>query len=181
MFKPEPRPGFRYGSLVFLLFLLGSADLGPCPAYGQNTESPPSSLLQEGTASYYQNNYSKAVDLLTKFLAQPIEKDVYSAYMHRGAAYGYLGDFEKGRRDFESALGIHSRDPVLFYMRAVTINMREQKWDIAIHDLTHALTLNPKFPAIINFYLTRSNCYAQIKKDELALGDLHAALKRVAA
>ncbi len=65
MFRPERLSGMWHASLLFLLFLLGSADLCPRPAYGQNTESSSSSLLQEGTASYYQNNYTKAVDLLT--------------------------------------------------------------------------------------------------------------------
>ncbi len=177
MFSPDPRGRLRYVSLLFCVLLLGTADLDLIPAYGQNSSGDPSPLLKEGAAAYYQNNYTTAVDLLTKFIHQPIGRDLYAAYMHRGAAYGYLGNFEKGSRDFESALSIDSRDPILFYMRAVTLYMRQQKWDKAIDDLTHAFTLNPTLPARINFYLTRSSCYAQIKKDHAALGDLHEALK----
>jgi tetratricopeptide (TPR) repeat protein len=136
------------------------------------------SQIRKGTELYYQNRYDQAVEVLSQAIAREASAgSLYQAYIHRGAALGYLGQIQKARKDFERALQINFKDPFLYYMRAVTVFAAQKEFDPAIEDFNYALALHPNSSLTLSIYLSRSDCYAQKKEFDLARDDLNQALR----
>jgi tetratricopeptide (TPR) repeat protein len=134
-------------------------------------------LLQKGTEFYYKSQFDQAVEILSRVIArEPNTESSYQAFIHRGSALGYLGQKEKALKDFERALQTNSRDPFLYYMRAVTVFATKTEFDRAIEDLNYALSLTPNPSLALSIYLSRSDFHAQQKEFDLALDGLNQAL-----
>jgi len=65
------------------------------------------------------------------------------AFIGRGAAFGFKGEYDHAIRDLEQAIRLDPRDPEAFNNRAF-VHFRSGKFESAIADYDMALSLNPK-------------------------------------
>jgi tetratricopeptide (TPR) repeat protein len=71
---------------------------------------------QKGLDEMDTGNLENAVELFTSSIEK--EKELVSAYNHRGLSYLYLGDFDRSIFDFSKALELEE-DAVIYYNRAL--------------------------------------------------------------
>jgi tetratricopeptide (TPR) repeat protein len=101
--------------------------------------------------------------------------DAHRALIDRGHLLVSQGRFDEGRKDFNRALSINSRDVEALTARGASwvAEGKGKKAGVAMADFSAALAIRPNDPGALN---ARGNFYLAELKPELALADFNRAL-----
>lgn len=94
------------------------------------------------------------------------------ALVHRGDAYGQMGDFARALADLDRAVGLAPDYQLGYFFRGVANSRRGQN-ALALNDYNAALKIYPRY---VDALVSRAAVYAIDGKQDLALGDLDAAI-----
>jgi len=88
--------------------------------------------------------------------------DEFNAINYRGIAYHMRQEFDLALKDFNAAISMNKKDPVLYYNRS-SVFFANRQWDEAIPDLDKAISLDKKYAdawlqrGIVHYYRGRFN------------------------
>jgi Flp pilus assembly protein TadD len=142
-------------------------------------ESRPSSLprtAQELARSGYEDarrgQFAQAVRELTE--AIKLDPKYPQAYLHRGASYVSLKEYDKAIADLDKAIELRPTLSAAYSNRGAAY-ANKKEYDKALTDLNKALELNPKLAAA---YFNRGRVYYEKGDYDKTIADLTEAIKR---
>jgi len=96
-----------------------------------------------------------------------------TSYLVRGAVLSRQGEFDKALADFEAALKLEPRNPVV-YLRRGQVRLAVGQDDQALADYTQALSLDP---VLIDALITRGSFYCDHQAFQEGIRDYTAVIK----
>lgn len=94
------------------------------------------------------------------------------ALVHRGDAYGQMGDFARALADLDRAVGLAPDFQLVYFFRGLA-QSRRGKNRLALTDFNMALRIHPQY---VDALVNRAAIYAADGNADLALGDLDVAI-----
>ncbi len=73
----------------------------------------------------------------------------WTIFLNRGGAYQSLGRLDEALLDFDEAIALNPRNPLLYHVRA-TLHYEMSNLEFAINDLDEAIRLNPSDPSLFS-------------------------------
>ncbi len=117
-----------------------------------------------------KRSYVRAIADFTRALE--IAPNSIEALVHRGDAYGQMGDFARALADLDRAVGLAPEFQRVYFFRGLT-QSRRGKSDFALADYNAALKIHPQY---VDALVNRAAIHATRGKADLALGDLNTAI-----
>ncbi|MBK9975969.1 MAG: protein kinase [Planctomycetes bacterium] len=113
--------------------------------------------------------YDRAISACSRALE--LDPRQQEAWINRGAAKSALGDHDGALADFTRLLEISPGHPWGYYNRGLVYLDRKQ-YENAAYDFSETLNRNPA--ELFDAYLRRAICHRELKRYDLALGDLRS-------
>lgn len=128
-------------------------------------------LFERGLAALEANDYSEAVESLTRAIAA--DPRVAAGYRLRAKAYLALGDRPRAIADLDAAIRYRPNDAQLLAERAVEL-LKQRRYADAVADCDAALRLDP---GRADLFAVRGRAHAVLGESDAALADYAAAIR----
>lgn len=129
-----------------------------------------SELLIQANRATLERQYGKALDLYNQYIA--LNPEDFRGYFNRGTTAYNATKYEQAFNDFTKTLELNPIYKEAYYYRGMTL-AKQTKYDEAIRDYSHVLSTDSNS---VPFLKLRSEAYASLGKEALALNDLNQAV-----